>query len=182
MPTLATTTALKQIYNFKGNFNAAALQILANAGYSNTAGERGAQSLPTPYRIETTFNLGEATNQQSIGGPVYQGAMVYDFWEGSLLTFRISTSRPDEQPSPEPGVATMHDDFLATVYTVFEERQAPFSQIIAPSTTPILQYYDVVKILPRATRSGLDPMFMEDWTEIPFEIWFGIRSNVWPQA
>jgi hypothetical protein len=50
-----------------------------------------------------------------------------------------------------------------------EERKRPFD--------PQLAFYQVNKILPRGTQSGIDGRWMEDWTQITFEVWFGIRPS-----
>lgn len=154
-------TSLKQIYNFKGEFNAATRSILGAAGLQDVLIERSGDTQPLS-RFEVSFDMGPPNNETNV-----HGDDVYDFFEGCMLTIKLCTVRPDDQPSALPGVATLHDEFVATSYSVMEERKSPFEGI--------LQYYQVLKILPRGTKSGLNPQWLEDWTQIEFEIWFGIR-------
>jgi hypothetical protein len=71
-----TATTLKQVYNFKGQFNAAALAIIEAAGLT-VATERDNESLP-PSRIEVSFDMGEPNDQTQVGAQ-----MVYDYFEAS---------------------------------------------------------------------------------------------------
>lgn len=159
----------KQVYDFKGQFNAAASSIISAAGLTAQI-ERSNSTLPAaPGRTEISFDLGEAANQAAIAGDV-----VYDFYQGCRLGIRLCTVRPLDQRSALPGILTLHDEFCATMFAVLEERLYPFH--------PFLPYYQVNMIRPRGTSSGLDPRFMEDWTLITFEIWFGIRPSAWPTS
>lgn len=159
----------KQVYNFKGQFNAAAQSIIQAAGLHAVV-ERSNETLTAnPSRIEITFDVGDAANQAAAAGDV-----VYDFYQGCRLTIRLCTLRPFDQPSPLAGILTLHDEFTATMYAIFEERLYPF--------TNFLPYYQVNMIRPRGTQSGLDPRFLEDWTTITFEVWFGIRPSAWPSS
>ena len=167
---MAFTQAIskKQIYSFKGNFNAAVSTILTNAGLTASI-ERSNGTNPTSG-CDITFDLGTAANQ----GVSPQGDLVYDFFEGNKLMVRIYTERPGDSPSVLPGIATLHDEFCGTVLAVMEERLRPFDAI--------MPYYQVNMIRPLQTQSGFDPRFMIDWTTIVFEVWFGIRPSAWPSS
>jgi hypothetical protein len=165
---IATASSKKQVYNFKGNFNAAMQGIFAAAGITANI-ERANATLPTTG-FDIAFDMGEAMNEQTLA----DGTSVYDFFQGNKLTARIYTERAEDKPSAIPGVATLHDEFCATVYAIMEERVGPFD--------PFLPYYEVNMIKPRGTQSGLDPRFMIDWTTITFEVWFGIRPSAWPTS
>lgn len=162
--------SLKQVYNFKGNFSTALLGIFSVGGLVALV-DRGNSSLPKT-RVETSFDLGEATNQQDRAAGI-----VYDYYSGCKLTIRVCTERPlDGQagvPAPVlPGVVGLHDEYCATAFALFEERLYPFH--------PWLAYYQVNMIMPRGTNSGLDARFLEDWTQITFSVGFGIRPSAWP--
>jgi hypothetical protein len=157
----------KQLYNFKGQFNAAVQSIFAAGGLTAQI-ERSNATLPTS-RVEITFDMGEAANQAAMAGDV-----VYDFYQGNRLDIRLCTVRPLDQPSVLPGIATLHDEFCATTYALLEERLYPF--------TNYLPYYQVNMIRPKGSQSGLEMHFMEDYTTLLFEVWFGIRPSAWPTS
>lgn len=158
----------KQIYNFKGNFVAATKSILEATGMTDVYLERTLSALKSNARKEITFELGEAINESALPN----GEHVYDFF-AARLRIRIVTARRADQSSPVAEIRDLHDQFTCEVLAAFEEREAPF-------TTSNLPYYAVKTIRPLGTRSDLDLTFLEDFTDIDFEIQFGIRSDAWP--
>lgn len=161
-------TDLKQLYNFKGAFCAATKSVLEAAGLNSVLIERSNESLPAS-RVEVTFDVGEASNTA-----VINDSLVYDYFTGCRLTIRLVTDRPEDQSSAIPGVVTLHDLFCASVYAALEERLTPFAAH--------LPYYTVNKCRPLAATSGLTARWLEDYTEIPFEVWFGIKGDAWPAS
>lgn len=161
-----TATSNKQVFNFDNNFERAVQSVLAAAGYNDAFISGVSAELP-PSRIEISFAAGEALNEAELAN----GDRVYDFFSGRL-TIRIVTFRPDDQPSLLAGVSTLHSEFSAGVRVALQERAAPF-------TTANLPYYAVKTIRPLATSRGLDAKWLEDYTQLEFEVQFGVRSDAW---
>lgn len=160
----------KQVYNFKGNIKSAAQAIIVAAGITDAYLERTNAFIKQNARVEVSFDLGEATNQEILPDQTY----VYDWYSGRLR-IRIVTARRQNQTSAVPEVRDIHDEFTCTVLTAFEERLQPFTEALLP-------YYAVKTIRPLGTRSDLDLSYMEDYTDIEFLLEFGIRPGAWPSA
>ena len=156
-----------QIYNFENNFERAVQSILSAAGYLDTFIQGASASLPAS-RIEITFACGEAINQAVLENR----DLVYDFFN-ARLTLRIVTVRPDDQPSLVAGVSALHEEWVANVRALLEERASPF-------TASNLPFYTVKTIRQLSTARDLDPRWLEDYTRLDFLVQFGIKSDAWP--
>ena len=158
---------IKQVLNFDNNIEAATRGVLVAGGYGDSFIAGIEQELP-PSRIEIMFQTGEAMNEAILPS----GQHVYDFYAG-LLTVRIVTFRPDDQPSLLAGVSTLHSEWAAGVRALLQERATPFTEANLP-------YYAVKTIRPRGTIRDLDAKWLEDYTRLEFSLEFGIRSDAWP--
>lgn len=156
-----------QIYAFESNFERAVQSVLHAAGLLDSYIQGADVTLPYS-RIEITFESGEAINQAILT----DRSLVYDFFDGRL-TLRIVTVRPEDQPSLISGVRSLHEEWCARVRALLEERAEPF-------TTTNLPYYTVRTIRQTATRRALDTKWLEDFTQLEFQLQFGIRSDAWP--
>lgn len=162
-------TSKVQIYAFESNFEKAVQSVLQSAGLLDTFIQGQDATLPES-RIEVMFSSGEAMNQAILT----DRSLVYDFFDG-MLSLRIVTVRPEDQPSLIAGVRSLHEEWCARVRMLLEERASPF-------TTSNLPYYTVRTIRQTATRRDLDPRWLEDFTQLVFQLQFGIRSDAWPTS
>jgi len=160
-------TDVKQVYNFDNNFETAVRGVLVAGGYGDSFVSGITQDLPES-RIEILFQAGEAINEAVLPN----GDHVYDYYTG-LLTVRIVTFRPDDQPSLLAGVSTVHSEWAAGVRALLQMRAVPF-------TSANLPFYVVKAISPRGTARDLDARWMEDYTKLDFSVEFCIRADAWP--
>ncbi len=119
-------------------------------------------------RKEISFDLGEALNEEVL----INGKHVYDFFSARLRV-RIVTSR--RQAAPVPEIVDLHDSFVADTLDLLAEEKRPFTEELLP-------YYAVKTLRPLGTKSDLDIIDREDFTDIDFALQFGIRSTAWPLA
>lgn len=156
------------IRNFKGNFRAAVAGILATAGWTDVMLERSSARLKTSARKEITFDLGEALNLETLD----TGIRVYDFFSARLRV-RIVTARRSDQTHGSDEARDLHESFVADALDLLAEDKSPF-------TAELLPYYTVKTLRPLGTKSDLDVLAMEDFTDVEFALEFGIRRGAWP--
>lgn len=158
----------RQIRNFKANFRSATLAILTTAGITDVYLERSLAKLKKTARLEVTLDLGEALNEEVLP----TGIHVYDFF-AARLRIRVVTARGPLEFAPAHEAADLHEGFVADVLDLFAEEKAPF-------TAELLPYYTVKTLKPLGTKSDLDLVYGEDYTDVDFFMQFGIRSTAWP--
>jgi hypothetical protein len=159
-------SSTKDLRNYKGHFRAATRSLLDAAGWSDAVLERTLTKLSARARREISFDLGEALNEEVLPN----GLHVYDYFPFSLRV-RVVTAR--RQAAPDPEIVDLHDRFVAEVLDLFAEEKRPFTEALLP-------YYAVKMLRVGGTRSDLDLIEREDYTDVLFNGQFGIRSSAWP--
>ncbi len=164
MPALTT----RDLRNFKGHFRVAVRTILEAAGWSDVVLERASAKLRAAARKEIAFDLGGVLNEETLP----TGTHVYDFF-AARLRVRIVTARRTDESFPGADATDLHERFVSEALDLLAEEKNPFSEALLP-------YYAVKMIRPAGTRSDFDPIYFEDFTDVDFELQFGIRSSAWP--
>lgn len=168
MPTQASST--RELRNFKGQFRSATLAILRSGLAVPVDLERGLERLKCSVRTEIAFDLGPALDQQTLPS----GKKVYDFFAATLRV-RIVTGRKQNQSFPGDEATDLHEIFSSNAMDLLAEEKDPFTEALLP-------YYAVKTIMPQGSKSDLDVLYFEDFTDIIFGLQFGIRSTAWPAA
>lgn len=156
----------KQIWDVTSWIERATEQVLAKTEVPEILLPHSDRALPES-RLELMFMLGEAANQHTLP----DGRKVYDFFQGGELRIKLATSRPMQQASLIPGVATMHAQFVATILEALDEGREPFCDL--------LPYHRVLTLRPLPVNRDLDARFMEDFTELRFQVDVAVKETAW---
>lgn len=100
------------------------------------------------------------------------GKRAYDYFSARLRC-RVVTSRRQDQALAPDEARDLHETFVAAVLDTFAEEAAPFTEALLP-------YYAVKKIQPLGTKSDMNVIYFEDFTDVDFLLEFGIRASAWP--
>lgn len=165
-----SANSTRDLRNFKGHFRAASMLAFQAAGITVAVLERSVAKLKSTVRIETSFDLGEAMNQETRDS----GLRVYDYFP-ARLRHRIVTGRRQGQSAAADEARDLHESFVSSALDIFAEEKLPFTEAILP-------YYSVTTLRPLGTKSDFDVIYFEDFTDVDFHVEFGIRATAWPSG
>lgn len=166
-----------QINNFIGNFAAATVTALEDAGldkriFSVPQGNNQSGA----FSGEVIFSLGEPINE---GQRQSDGAIVYDAYNGTLM-IRLRCQRTYDGPGLTSGVLTRLGEMAAKISQVMtiQVGQAG-ATIYSPFNLDNLPYYSVKFCRPQAVTPYSDYDFGMDVLEMTWAVQFSILPNAW---
>lgn len=166
-------TSLAELYDFEGQFEGAAQNILAAAEIVSFISQQKKQ-LPL-INTGVAFEVGPALNQLTFlplaSGQTNPVEQEYFRYTGTL-DLRVEVAR-DTARSPSTAVDTFLAQIRGMIRGLFMRSQWPFQDSNLP-------YYRVSDIIPAGTVTGYDSVRNTDAVNLRFTITFAIQPTAWP--
>ncbi len=175
---------LTQLYDFEGQFEAAAQAILANVLIN--AYVTGQDEQMPLLKTAIAFDVGPATEGKfaqltppdswpttvnPVTGRAYAPPQEYFIYSASL-EYRVEVPRDDRQPTIE-GVSSMLSQIRGKLREVMMQSVRPFTETNLP-------LYKVVRLRPNGSSTGQNTTGNGDVIFLRWDLTFEIRKTAWP--
>lgn len=162
------------ILNFDETFAIAARDLFAANGLEQIFSVPGDQQQTAETSGEILFETGGASNKGFVPAYVQADAasdgIVDDYYTGTL-TLTLRTPREIPTPAITAGVLTRHNEICARLRALLQTHRNPFDAY--------LTHYAVKFIRPVSTRHYADLDFMQDVSQLVFQVEWSILPESW---